>query len=265
MLFYNPVRQAYIRPPGAPRIYGSFRVTQDFGPTSLDVEPKIIWPGGEGYPAGTYPLWHRGIDLGNAKCGDDVLAMGKGTVRKAGVTSSGLILVLIDHGGGWASGLLHLSSEIVSVGQIVVPSQKVGIMGSTGNSTGCHVHAAAKSGMDWSKSFFSDTNGKWLDLWPRLRQNVTVKIKTDGVNIRASAGSGSTLGSVYAASKPDGTIRRASDNLNLGAYSQPRKWGGTVIGATYTVAGVGGKTWEKIDLDGGWRYVATPLAGFSAT
>ena len=67
------------------------------------------------------------------------------------------------------------------------------------------------------------------------------------------------------AGKPDGTIRRKSDNADLGPFSQRRAWGGTVTGATYTVLGVTGSTWEKINLEGVFHFVATPLAALSAT
>lgn len=267
MIFGNPVRQAYIRPPTASPLYGSFRVTQDFGPTSLVHEPSFSWPGGEGISAGYYSHFHTGIDLGNRKCGDDVIAAQSGVVRFAGTLTGGSISVIIDHGGGWSSSYGHLAVEVVSKGQKVIKGQKIGTVGDTGNSTACHLHFAVKDGVspDYSISYYAAKNGKWRDAWPRLAQNVTVAIRDAGVNIRESAGAGTTPGTIFAASKPDGTIRRKSDNADLGPFAQPRKWGGTVLGATYTLAGVTGKTWEKIDLDGAWRYVATPLAAMSAT
>lgn len=252
MIFGNPLRQPYIRPPGAPKIYGSFRVTQDFGPTSFTGEPAVSWPGGEGIPAGWYPHFHRGIDLGNAKCGADVLAAQSGKVTVAGKQSDGAIAVKIDHG-GWTTGYWHLASEVVAVGQLVIKGQKVGVLGTTGNSTACHLHFYVRQGT------------AWRDPWPRLAQNVTVTVKGPGVNIRESAGSGTTPGTIFAKTKDDGLIHRASDDADLGPFSQPRKWGGTVSGASYTLNGVTGKTWEKIDLDGGWRYLASPLAAMSAT
>ena len=77
MLFGNPVKQAVIRPPGSPAITGNFRVTQDFGPTSLSAEPSITWNGGEGIAAGFYSHFHKALDLGNRQCGAEVRAAAK--------------------------------------------------------------------------------------------------------------------------------------------------------------------------------------------
>ncbi len=266
MLFSNPVRQLVIRPPGSPMKLGSFRVVQDFGPTSLTLEPSITWPGGEGFPKAFYAHFHKGIDLGNGKCGADVIAAQSGTVRYAKQSGDGAIIVILDHGGGWGSAYVHLASEIVSVGQKVAKGQKLGVVGSTGNSTACHLHFAIKSDLDWSRSFFLNGNGKWRDPWPRLMQNVTVSIRDDGINVRVSPGN-STIpaGEVFASSKPDGTLRRKSDNADLGPFSRQRAWGGTVPGAAYSVGGVSGNTWEKISIEAVWYYVASPLAALSAT
>lgn len=266
MLFGNPVKQAVIRPPGSPGITGNFRVTQDFGPTSLSAEPSITWNGGEGISAGFYSHFHKALDLGNRQCGAEVRAAAKGVVRKAGKMADGNIHVILDHGDGWGSAYLHLASEVVAVGQTVAKGAKLGVVGDTGNSTACHLHFAVKSNLSWSLSFFSNLNGKWRDPWPRLEQNVTIAIRKDGINIRVSAGSATTpAGEVYAQSKNDGTIRRKADNADLGPFSQRRAWGGTVTGASYTVGGVTGSTWEKISLEGVWYFVASPLAALSAT
>ena len=48
--------------------------------------------------------------------------------------------VLIDHGGGYISRYAHLDSFSVSLGQTVSQGQQVGMIGSTGNSTGPHLH-----------------------------------------------------------------------------------------------------------------------------
>lgn len=266
MLFGNPVKQAVIRPPGSPAISGNFRVTQDFGPTSLSAEPSITWPGGEGISAGFHAHFHKALDLGNRQCGAEVRAAAKGIVRKAGKLNDGNIHVILDHGDGWASAYLHLASEDVAVGQAVAKGAKLGVVGTTGNSTACHLHFAIKSGVDFGLSFFSNANGKWRDPWPRLEQNVTIAIKADGINIRVDPGSAATpAGEIFASSKPDGTLRRKSDNADLGPFSQRRAWGGTVKGSTYTVLGVTGSTWEKINLEGVFHFVATPLAALSAT
>lgn len=254
MILGNPVRQTTIRPPGSTAITGSFRVTQDFGPTSFTGEPAVSWPGGEGIPAGYYAHFHRGLDLGNRQCGADVIAAAAGKVLTAGKSSyDGAIRVILDHGNGWTTGYWHLADEVVSVGQAVTKGQLLGHLGTSGHSTACHLHFYLKQGTAYK------------DPWPRLAQNVTVVVKGAGINIRATAGSGTTLGALFASSQDDGLIHRASDDANLGPFSQARAWGGTVKGATYSVAGLSGNTWEKIFLDGAYRYVASPLARLSAS
>lgn len=267
LLFYAPVRgvihsSAWVRPTGN----DDFKLTQDFGPTSLAAEPAMSWDGGEGIAAGYYSHFHSGNDFGNKRCGYDVLAAQAGKVRFAGALADGNIAVIIDHGNGWQSAVGHERLEIVSPGQLLTPGQKIGAVGDTGNSTACHLHFMTKSGVsaDYRISFFARSNGRLRDPWPRLRQNVTVHPSASGVNIRVAAGSGSTPGALFASTKDDGTIRRTSDNVSLGAFSQARAWHGTVHGASWDVAGVHGDTWETMWLDGAWRYIASPLAALSA-
>lgn len=261
MIFGNPVSQAYIRPPSAPRVIGSYRVTQDFGPSSLYLEPSLSWPGGEGIPARYYSNFHKGIDIANSDCGGAVLAAQKGIVRVSSRYSvNGDQMIVIDHGSGWYTAYNHLSVRLVARGARVTKGQKIGTVGSTGNSTACHLHFMVKSDVPDGANFFSNSVGKLRDPWPRLAQNVTATFKGPGINIRSTAG-----GSTYATTKSDGAIYRASDNKNLGAFSQPRKWGGSVTGPAYTINGVTRTRWDKIYLAGGWRYVAYPLLTLSRT
>lgn len=161
MKFGNPVRQALIRPAGSPIMPGNFRVTQEFGPTTVKEEPKVIWPGGEGIPAGTYDHFHRGLDLGDARCGAAVVAAEAGIVTIAGKGGDGAIRVVIDHGQGFQTWYYHLADEIVAVGQVVTQGQGIGHVGSTGNSTACHLH------------FQVQKDGSPVDPWARLEQNTT--------------------------------------------------------------------------------------------
>jgi murein DD-endopeptidase MepM/ murein hydrolase activator NlpD len=253
MIFGNPVRQAFIRPPGSARISGNFRVTQDFGPTPVTAEARVVWPGGEGIAPATYAHFHRALDLGNGKCGADVIAAAAGKVITAGKASDGAIRVIVDHGNGWTTGYWHLHDEVVSVGQKLGLGQLLGHLGSTGNSTACHLHFYVKQGT------------KYLDPWRRLAQNVTVHPTglDPVVNIRSAPGSGSTPGDKFAQTKADGRIHRLSDNADLGDRQTERKWGGTAKGAAWDIDGIAGDTWEAIELDGALRYLATPLAVLS--
>jgi murein DD-endopeptidase MepM/ murein hydrolase activator NlpD len=85
----------------------------------------------------------RSIDFNRPDdLGDPVVASAAGTVsvvRNLGNTSYGRYVV-VDHGGGWTSYYAHLNSQSVSVGQRVSLGQRLGTVGSTGGSTGPHLH-----------------------------------------------------------------------------------------------------------------------------
>jgi murein DD-endopeptidase MepM/ murein hydrolase activator NlpD len=84
--------------------------------------------------------FHSGIDLG-ASCGTPIKSAGTGVVISAGFNSGGYgNMTLINHGGGMSTLYGHQSSIIVSAGQNVTQGQVIGYVGSTGKSTGCHLH-----------------------------------------------------------------------------------------------------------------------------
>ncbi len=89
---------------------------------------------------GTPQSPHAGIDLG-APAGAPALAPAAGIVRLAGgpYTLEGN-LVMIDHGGGVVSALLHLSRIDVLPGQFVARGEAIGAVGATGRATGPHLH-----------------------------------------------------------------------------------------------------------------------------
>lgn len=82
---------------------------------------------------------HRGIDIG-APNGTNVLAADSGTVIVAGSGRSYGNYVVIDHGNGYTTLYAHNSRLCVSVGQSVSRGQVIAKVGSTGNSTGPHIH-----------------------------------------------------------------------------------------------------------------------------
>ena len=91
-------------------------------------------------PAGT-ALFHPGDDLG-AACRSTIVAAHAGTVQAAGPNGSYGNFVLIDHGGGVQTAYGHIidGGIGVSVGQTVAAGQPIALVGSTGASTGCHLH-----------------------------------------------------------------------------------------------------------------------------
>jgi murein DD-endopeptidase MepM/ murein hydrolase activator NlpD len=82
---------------------------------------------------------HEGIDLG-AAYGTPIAAAGSGTVIYAGWLGGYGNLTVIDHGGGLATAYGHQSRIAVSVGQQVSRGEVIGYVGSTGHSTGPHLH-----------------------------------------------------------------------------------------------------------------------------
>ena len=82
---------------------------------------------------------HEGIDLG-AAYGTPIAAAGAGMVIYAGWLGGYGNLTVIDHGGGLSTAYGHQSSIGVSVGQQVAQGQIIGNVGSTGHSTGPHLH-----------------------------------------------------------------------------------------------------------------------------
>ena len=102
--------------------------------------------------------FHAGEDI-PASYGAEILAAASGTVTTAGWVSGYGNYTVIDHGGGTMTAFGHQSSIIVSVGQYVEQGQVIGYVGSTGNSTGPHLHFEVYqngSTVD-PKSFFSFT------------------------------------------------------------------------------------------------------------
>jgi murein DD-endopeptidase MepM/ murein hydrolase activator NlpD len=104
---------------------------------------ELIWPTKGGYISSKqgyrWGKMHKGIDI--ARSSDcSILAADNGTVVFAGEDGGYGNKVVIDHNNGMRTLYAHLSSIDVSVGQTVQKGSKIGIMGSTGNSTGIHLH-----------------------------------------------------------------------------------------------------------------------------
>ncbi|HVS48387.1 MAG TPA: peptidoglycan DD-metalloendopeptidase family protein [Candidatus Dormibacteraeota bacterium] len=106
------------------------RVTQLFGPSDLLLEP----------PLGPYKHFHAGVDIA-APFGTTVMAAADGVVVAVGHSKVGYgNYVVIAHGGGIMTLYGHLLETDVNVGNAVARGQRVGLEGSTGWSTGPHVH-----------------------------------------------------------------------------------------------------------------------------
>jgi murein DD-endopeptidase MepM/ murein hydrolase activator NlpD len=82
---------------------------------------------------------HAGIDF-KARTGTEIRSSGAGTVLVAGRNGGYGNMVEVDHGNGVTTRYAHLSQVLVKVGDHVESSQKVGLSGTTGRSTGPHLH-----------------------------------------------------------------------------------------------------------------------------
>jgi murein DD-endopeptidase MepM/ murein hydrolase activator NlpD len=114
----------------APKTSGSgFTAPVDAGVTTPYRASGSSWSSG----------YHTGVDF-SASSGTTVKAVGPGTVVSAGWSGAYGNEVVIQHTDGTYSQYAHLSSLSVSSGQSVSGGQQIGLSGSTGNSTGPHLH-----------------------------------------------------------------------------------------------------------------------------
>lgn len=92
-------------------------------------------------PGGIGSTYHMGIDIG-ASCNSPIYAAHSGTVIYAGPDGSYGNFVLIDNGGGINTGYAHIRNGgiLVGIGQGVGAGQPIARVGTTGASTGCHLH-----------------------------------------------------------------------------------------------------------------------------
>jgi murein DD-endopeptidase MepM/ murein hydrolase activator NlpD len=103
----------------------------------------FIWPSNKHYLSGfdySPGANHYGIDIAG-DTGEGVYATDAGVIVYAGWNNYGYgNMVLVDHGGGFQSLYAHLSAFNVGCGQSVGQGDVIGAIGSTGNSTGSHLH-----------------------------------------------------------------------------------------------------------------------------
>lgn len=123
----------------------------------------LLWPTNgrvtSGYGWRTHPIYgtrrmHTGIDI-SGSMGQSIVAASEGLVLSAGWRGGYGLTVVIDHGGGMATLYAHQSALNVREGQVVSEGQRIGQVGSTGNSTGPHLHfevrinGEPRDPMDW--------------------------------------------------------------------------------------------------------------------
>ena len=120
------------------------------GPAAESNPGGYIWPvdsryitstvGGRASPGGIGSTNHKGTDIGRVGYTSSIYAAKSGTVIVSQYSSSYGNYVVISHGSGNTTLYAHMSSRKVEVGQYVNQGDVIGITGSTGNSTGPHLH-----------------------------------------------------------------------------------------------------------------------------
>lgn len=117
---------------------------------------NFIWPcpassritsgfGGRSSPTKGASSNHQGIDIG-ASTGSSIVAAASGTVVISTYSYSAGNYIMINHGGGVYTVYMHCSQLLASVGQQVKQGQTIAKVGSTGYSTGPHLHFGVRSG-----------------------------------------------------------------------------------------------------------------------
>jgi len=110
---------------------------------------SFIWPTNHHFLSGfdfSPETNHYGIDL-DGETGDPIYASDSGVIVYAGWNDWGYgNMLIVDHGNGWQTLYAHLSQINVVCGESVGQGEVIGLMGSTGNSTGSHLHFEMHTG-----------------------------------------------------------------------------------------------------------------------
>jgi TolA-binding protein len=120
------------------------RLTKTLGavPIRKPMTGDLEWTSGFGVRPDPFlraPAMHTGLDI-RADIGDPARATAAGVVTMAGVNGGYGKMVEVDHGNGFATRYAHLSAIDVAVGDQIKIGQVVGRVGTTGRSTGPHLH-----------------------------------------------------------------------------------------------------------------------------
>ena len=161
----TPVKPVYASTPTYSYTYGSSYSRTNVGTADPSVGKFLSWPvqGGAGKISQYYRGYiHRGVDIASS-ARPNIVAPASGTVIFAGcapgcycpalgstVGGSGYAWsIQVDHGNGYTTWYAHLSNIFVKSGQSVSKGQVIGKMGSTGRSTGIHLHWELRRGASY--------------------------------------------------------------------------------------------------------------------
>lgn len=174
--------------------------------------------------------------------GDPVVASAGGTVitvRDLGDTSYGKYVV-VDHGGGWTTYYAHLNSFSVSVGQTVSRGSKLGTVGSSGGSTGPHLHYEQRLNGVVQKIVWNGSQILYYGTKSYTSKNncntVTGTVNTNGADLNVRSGPGTSYS----------IVGQVSDGQKVTIICQVR---GETITGTYGTTSL----WDKI---GAGQYIS---------
>lgn len=177
--------------------------------------------------------------------GDPVVASAAGTVitvQDLGDDSYGRYVV-VDHGGGWTTYYAHLESFSVSVGDSVSSGEQVGSVGTTGGSTGPHLHFEQRYDGDDEYVVF---NGSTAYYWG----------ETDYTSNNACGDDAPATGTVNTESGVSLTIRSGpgTDDSAIGSLADGETYGITCQTYGETVTGTYGTSdiWNQVDGTSGY-------------
>lgn len=132
-----PVSQVVMKGPSRTPVNVAYSLSRGSGSTS-----GLAWPmrgSINSYYGSRRGSFHTGLDIGG-DVGEPYTAAASGTIIAAEWSGGYGNMILIDHGNGVTTRYAHSSRLLVSVGQHVSSGQTIGLVGTTGNSTGPHLH-----------------------------------------------------------------------------------------------------------------------------
>ena len=120
------------------------------GKADVPQDGSLVWPvdstqitnsfGDRAKPGGEGVVTHTGVDIGGMEKGTPIYAAGDGTVKEAGFNAQDGNFIRIDHTRGEETLYAHCQSLLVKTGDAVTAGQTIATVGSTGLSTGPHLH-----------------------------------------------------------------------------------------------------------------------------
>lgn len=110
------------------------------------------------------PAFHKGVDLA-AKTGTEIFPVDTGVVKFSGWQSGYGRIVVVEHADGIESVYAHNSNNLVAPGQIVSPDEPIAKVGSSGRSTGPHLHFEVRR------------DGRAIDPMPYLRGGIGASVQ----------------------------------------------------------------------------------------